>query len=108
MIHPRDLTGLVFGWWTIERRADNTGKQSAWLCKCKCGRYRTVPRTSLVQGRSKSCGCGRNAFESATSNEMRAKAARRSTQYVALADHWAKVERDWPQSLRRMAQEAMR
>ena len=30
---------------------------SLWLCKCDCGKYHTVPRSNLMQGKVRSCGC---------------------------------------------------
>ena len=49
-----DVTGQVFGEWTVlERR----GK--LWLCRCSCGSERLVQITNLKRGGSKSCGCWR-------------------------------------------------
>lgn len=53
----KDLTGKVFGNWTVIRRGRNIGKQVAWICKCSCGITRLVQGTSLKTGKSTSCGC---------------------------------------------------
>ncbi len=55
-----DLTGQVFGNWTVLKRA--TSKQngrSNWLCECCCEAKtkRIVDGYSLKSGRSTSCGC---------------------------------------------------
>ena len=31
----------------------------AFVCRCDCGKITTVPRSHLVSGHTKSCGCGR-------------------------------------------------
>lgn len=31
--------------------------QNYWKCQCDCGKYKTVVHTSLVGGKTKSCGC---------------------------------------------------
>lgn len=56
-----DLTGQVFGRWTVLNK-DNSqkGRGTAYLCQCECGTLRIIPRHSLIQGFSKSCGCGRS------------------------------------------------
>lgn len=48
-----DMTGKIFGFWKI---LSYSGAEK-WMCKCKCGTKRDVLRSSLVRGRSKSCGC---------------------------------------------------
>lgn len=51
-----DMTGQVFGEWTVIERA---GKASSgnlkWLCKCSCGTIKEVDGNSLRSGRSKCC-----------------------------------------------------
>lgn len=51
-----DLTGKVFGEWTVIRR-DNAKELTYWLCSCSCGTIRSVYQGSLKRGRSVSCGC---------------------------------------------------
>ena len=50
-----DLTGMLFGRWTVVRVASMTPKK--WLCKCACGIEAEVFQSSLRSGHSKSCGC---------------------------------------------------
>lgn len=46
------LKGKTFGRWTALTKYG--GK---WKCRCSCGTIRTVYTYTLVNGRSKSCGC---------------------------------------------------
>ncbi len=34
-----------------------TSRSALWVCKCDCGRIITIRSNSLVEGRSRSCGC---------------------------------------------------
>lgn len=52
-----DLTGRTFGRWTVLERKGRVKSQQMWLCKCDCGTIREVTHTSLVCGKSLSCGC---------------------------------------------------
>ena len=52
-----DLTGQRFGRLVVLRRAENIGRQTAWLCKCDCGNEKTVPMWNLRSGQTISCGC---------------------------------------------------
>ena len=53
-----DLTGQIFGKWTVlsksEKRSCNGGIY--WHCKCECGNEKDVLSQSLRNGRSLSCG----------------------------------------------------
>ena len=66
-----DLSGEVIGYLTVVERAgsDNTGKNSLWLCQCKCGKSTIVSRSSLARSKKNgfiaSCGC--RQFESKNS-----------------------------------------
>lgn len=52
-----DLTGQIFGEWTVMYRAENTKRGSTmWHCKCSCGKEKDVYGGSLRCGRSRSCG----------------------------------------------------
>jgi len=57
-----DLAGQRFGRWTVVAFAGNAGadRRSRWLCRCNCGAERVVYSSSLLRGRSTSCGCLRN------------------------------------------------
>lgn len=53
-----DLTGLVFGRWTvISFYSRDRFRASLWLCRCECGTEKPVAASSLKNGDSKSCGC---------------------------------------------------
>jgi len=52
----KDLSGMIFHYWTVIERAPN-GTRTRWLCRCKCGTVRTLQGCGLVSGMSKSCGC---------------------------------------------------
>lgn len=54
-IKAHDLTGLTFGKLTVLCRAAGTPRV-AWVCKCQCGRERTIDAGNLSGGRSQSCG----------------------------------------------------
>lgn len=58
---PHDLTGHVYGFWTVVSFAGRVGsvKRVAWLCKCKCGVGGIVRADALRNGNSVSCGCKR-------------------------------------------------
>lgn len=55
-----DMVGQRFGRLVVteyagKRRKDQTG--ALWKCKCDCGGEKLVPRRSLINGTTKSCGC---------------------------------------------------
>lgn len=54
-----DLTGKIFGEWTVLRFDSRTKKNNdiKWFCKCSCGTEKPVYANVLRQGKSKSCGC---------------------------------------------------
>ncbi len=49
----QDLTGQMFGRWTVLSNAGN-GK---WHCLCECGKSKAVNGLNLRNGVTKSCGC---------------------------------------------------
>lgn len=53
----RDLTGQRFGRLIVIERAENKGKQVAWLCRCDCGAEITTRSDNLTSGGTQSCGC---------------------------------------------------
>jgi hypothetical protein len=60
----KKLENEVFGLLTVIRRVgsqEGTGI-SLWKCRCRCGRFKIVPRDRLVRGSVKSCGCLRRAL----------------------------------------------
>jgi hypothetical protein len=53
----KDLAGRRFGHLTVVQVADRDDWGSYhWLCKCDCGKEKTVHSSNLIQGRSASCG----------------------------------------------------
>ena len=57
-----DLTGHVFGHWTVLQFDRISERKSMWLCKCSCGTVRSVNGYHLRNGRSTSCGCHSRDF----------------------------------------------
>lgn len=58
------LVGKIFGRLTvIERDLSKPighGCDSYWICKCSCGKEKSIRHTQLIQGKTKSCGCLRS------------------------------------------------
>jgi hypothetical protein len=53
-----DLTGEIFGRWTVLYLAGRTNYGLLkWYCRCACGKEKVVLRSILVNGESQSCGC---------------------------------------------------
>lgn len=52
-----DLTGQVFGYLTVVRRAENKYGRTCWLCRCECGKEKEATARDLKAGKVKSCGC---------------------------------------------------
>lgn len=54
----KDLTGRKFGNLTVEKFAGRDANGNVmWKCKCDCGKEKNIQHFSLINGRSKSCGC---------------------------------------------------
>lgn len=53
----KNIIGDKFGKLEVVGRTHNMKTETAWLCKCDCGKYKTVRTTSLRSGDVKSCGC---------------------------------------------------
>ena len=57
-----DKTGQKFGRLTVVSYAGKYREsQSLWLCKCECGREKTVRGASLTSSQTRSCGCLKRA-----------------------------------------------
>lgn len=57
-----DLTGQRFGMLIVIERAERPKNVKNfggvfWLCGCDCGNIKIIRSTSLISGRTKSCGC---------------------------------------------------
>jgi len=58
MTNPIDMTGQKFNRLTAIRRDGYMYKHCvAWLCRCDCGNYKTLPGFIIRSGHTKSCGC---------------------------------------------------
>lgn len=55
----KNLTGLKFGRWLVERLDEETldSKYRRWWCRCDCGPRKSVLELCLLRGSSTSCGC---------------------------------------------------
>lgn len=68
MAKLKDLTGQVFGRWTVVSRSTNDGNsQAQWNCVCSCGVSKIVNGGNLRTGKSVSCGCFKDEATSARS-----------------------------------------
>lgn len=65
MGRARDLNGLRFGDLEVLsfHSRDKVTRHAKWLCKCVCGKEWAVLQDSLVQGKTKSCGCTKGKGE---------------------------------------------
>lgn len=53
-----NLSGQKFGRLTVVRLVEKTADYATvWECVCECGTVKTVDRSNLTSGRTKSCGC---------------------------------------------------
>lgn len=54
----KDLSGMTFGDWTVEKMAENHKKgHRYYLCHCICGKTKILRGSMLSNGNSRSCGC---------------------------------------------------
>lgn len=53
-----DLTGKRFGEVIVIKQAPSNNKNSAWLCRCDCGKLFITYAPNLKSGCTKTCGCG--------------------------------------------------
>lgn len=51
-----DLTGKQFNRLTVLER-DTTKAKVYWICKCQCGKIKSIESSSLRSGKTQSCGC---------------------------------------------------
>ena len=54
-----DLSGQVFGRWSVVKSSSARGLDRGvlWECVCSCGNIKEVSSNSLRSGKSRSCGC---------------------------------------------------
>lgn len=55
--NAEDLTGKRFCKLMVEKRIENKGKNTMWLCVCDCGNTVEVNSQNLKSGNTQSCGC---------------------------------------------------
>lgn len=59
----KDITGQKFGMLTVVRPSHKDSRNEwHWLCKCDCGKLKTVSGNKLRSGNTKSCGCFQESF----------------------------------------------
>lgn len=98
-----DLTGQRFGKLTVLGPAENIGAQTAWKCRCDCGRETVVATKRLRAGRTVSCGCvysksigKRLTYVDGTCVEMlRAKTVRRNNTSGVPGVEWTPSKGLW-------------
>ena len=57
-----DMTGQQFGDWTVLSYDENSkGGTAKWICRCVCGKEKSVAGPSLRRGASTGCGCRKAA-----------------------------------------------
>ena len=59
-IKNKDIIGKKFGKLTVLRFSDSAikkGYYGSYLCQCSCGTVLEIPRSELIRGKVKSCGC---------------------------------------------------
>ena len=52
-----DITGKIYGRLTVLKFDEKSNKWSRWICKCECGKEKSILGTHLRYGRIRSCGC---------------------------------------------------
>lgn len=57
--------GDTYGRLTLISPDDNKYHKHRWLCRCKCGNYKTIFLSCLISKKTKSCGCLRKELLSA-------------------------------------------
>lgn len=55
-----DLTGKIFGKWTVLGCDLDISDRTFWLCRCACGNEKSILGYTLTSDLSQSCGCRRS------------------------------------------------
>ncbi len=50
-----DLTGRTFGRWAVLRRDPHRTGRAYWVCRCECGRVKSIAGNVLRDGESSQC-----------------------------------------------------
>lgn len=53
----KDIVGKKYGRLTVVSFSKIIKNHSHWLCKCDCGKIKTIARNNLVSGSTEGCGC---------------------------------------------------
>lgn len=56
-LQPTDIVGQTFTYLTVVSYVGYDGQYHRYECVCVCGKQRTLLRSNLVTGNTKSCGC---------------------------------------------------
>lgn len=96
MSKSEDLTGHVFGRWTVIGKAEPPA--TGWLCRCECGNERNVKTTKLMSGRSQSCGC---LHRDMLREKYREQPVDRKTYKTAYGDSHKRLYHIWYDMLKR-------
>jgi hypothetical protein len=59
-----DLTGRKFGKITVLHEVARKKRHRVWLCRCDCGKEKSVLQDNLINKHAQSCGCLRNKMSS--------------------------------------------
>ncbi len=57
--HPTSWLTVL---WQVEMLELGGRRYGQWLCQCKCGKTRKVPRMKIINGGIRSCGCMKKAL----------------------------------------------
>lgn len=68
--HPKNLANMVFGSLTAVKPV---GDNQHWLCKCRCGNSKVIPKRNLLDGFTRSCGCLQKSIRTSYLTQQKAK-----------------------------------
>ena len=59
------IIGKQYGYWTVLEKDESyhSPKHTKWICRCECGTVKSIYRSSLLNGSSRSCGCHSSDYE---------------------------------------------
>jgi hypothetical protein len=85
-------TGETFGRWNVLNLQIREGKKYFLICQCNCGIIRKVNKSSLMSGKSTSCGCWANEKRSRAASGAKNPAYKHGN---SLKGKWTKEYRCW-------------
>lgn len=93
--HLMDHTGETFGRWIVLRRDTSVKGPARWICRCSCGKEKSVRGCDLRSGTSRSCRCiGGDRFRIISqflrgdNNSSRKAALKRHGSILDVKDKW--------------------